>query len=327
MDWHERIGRRLQLWDLSILLTAIEAGSMSKAAQRLRVSQPAISKTIALLEREAGCKLVQRSSRGIEPTEDGRAMIARAQAALRELGDACDDVAGLADPKTGQLRLAANAVALSSLVGPVINRLHALYPAISFEIVPAYTQIAQLHELRQGRVDLVVGQAAHPTDARDIETTPLFQEQLVVGAGADNPWSRRAALSLADLMNEPWAFPPLDSVSGRTMEEAFRAEGLGLPRIAVIASSLQLIRRLVLENETLALFPGSVAQSTPGIRILPVTLKSPWQPIGVLTLRGRTASPLARLFIDAAHAVARESGDQAGQPGARPGRRRKPQTP
>src|SRR5262245_51453567 len=64
LGWDERIGRRLTLWDLSILSTAVEAGSMSKAAEQLRLSQPAISKTISLLEREVGARLVTRSPRG-----------------------------------------------------------------------------------------------------------------------------------------------------------------------------------------------------------------------------------------------------------------------
>ena len=66
--WDERIGRRLTLRDLGILLTAVEAGSMSKAAEKLRVSQPAISKTISLLEREVGAQLITRTPRGVGST-------------------------------------------------------------------------------------------------------------------------------------------------------------------------------------------------------------------------------------------------------------------
>lgn len=310
-SWDERIGRRLTLWDLSILLTAIEAGSMSKAAEHLRVSQPAISKTIALLEREVGARLVTRSSRGIEPTEHGRALLARSRAALKELKDAVDDMAVLSDPKAGELRIAANEVALSGVVGTVINRLYARYPGIVFEIVPAYTHGAQIHELEQGHVELVIGQMPHTAVDRHLDASELFQEQLVVVAGTRNPWARHSTIELAELMDEPWVFSPLNSISGRSMEHAFKASGLGLPRIMVVASSMQLLRRLVMDNEFLALFPSSVVRSSQGVCVLPVTVNAQWQPIGILTMKHRTLSPLAKLFIECAHSVVRESQAEA----------------
>lgn len=307
MDWEERIGRRLTLWDLSILLTAVEAGSMSKAAEQLRVSQPAISKTIALLEREIGAKLVMRSSRGIEPTTHGRALLARSRAALGELRHAVEDMDVLSDPKAGILRLAANEVALSGVVGTVINRLNSRYPSIVFEIVPAYTRAAQIRELEQGTVELVVGQMDQSVLERHIDGSELFQDELVVAAGARSPWAHRRKLELVELMDEAWAFSPLTSISGRSMEQAFRASGLDLPRIMVVASSMQLLRRLIMENGFLALFPSSVVRSVQDICVLPVKISARWQPIGILTVRHRMLSPLAKLFIECAHQVMQDS--------------------
>jgi DNA-binding transcriptional LysR family regulator len=306
-DWDARIGRRLTLRDLGILLTAVEAGSMSKAADLLRVSQPAISKTIALLEREVGAKLVMRSSRGIEPTENGRALLARSRAAQNELRNAVEDMENLSDPKAGELRIAANEVALSGVVGTVINLLYARYPGIVFEIVPAYTREAQLYELERGNVELVIGQVAEPPVNGHLEAFQLFQEQLVVVAGSRNRWARRGRIDLADLMEEPWVFSPLNSISGRSMEQAFRASGLDLPRIMVVTSSMQLLRRLIIDNEFLALFPSSVVRSARAVRILPVTVRAPWQPIGILTVKHRTLSPLANLFIACAQSVVQDS--------------------
>lgn len=308
LDWDERIGRRLTLWDLSILLTAVEAGSMSKAADQLRVSQPAVSKTIALLEREVGAKLVARSSRGIEPTEYGRALLDRSRAALDELKQAVNDMEVLSDPKAGELRIAANEVALSGVVGTVINQLYARYPGIVFEIVPAYTRAAQIHELEQGNVEVMVGQLADTAADRHLESSVLFQDQLVVVAGPDNPLARRSKIELSELLDEPWAFSPLSSFSGQSMEQAFRASGLELPRIMVVASSMQLLQRLVMGNEFLAFFPSSVVRVARGVSVLPVTVHARWQPIGILTVKHRTLSPLAKLFIECAQSVVRESG-------------------
>lgn len=307
LAWEERIGRRLTLWDLSILLTAVEAGSMSKAAERLRVSQPAISKTISLLEREVGAKLVTRSPRGIEPTDHGAALLARSRAALSELRNAVEGMGVLSDPKAGELRIAANEVALSGVVGTVINRLYESYPGIVFDIVPAYTHAAQIFELEQGNVELMVGQMAQTAAYRHLDSSELFQDQLVVVAGPNNPWNRRSKIELAELMDEPWAFSPLNGVAGRVMEQAFRVNKLDLPRIMVVSSSMQLLRRLVMDNEFLALFPHSVVRAAQGLRILPVTVKARWQPIGIMTVKHRTLSPLAKLFIECTRKVVQES--------------------
>jgi DNA-binding transcriptional LysR family regulator len=305
MDWDERIGRRLSLWDLSILLTAVEAGSISKAAETVRLSKAAISKTIAQLEREVGVQLITRSSRGIVPTESGDALLARSRAALGELSNAVDAMHTLSEMKVGELRIAANEVALSGLVGTVINRLYAQYPGIVFNIVPAYTHAAQLHELEQGNVELVVGQLPQSAIGHNLEALELFQDQLAVVAGAHNAWTQRSPIELTELLNEPWVFSPLNSVSGRSMEQAFLAEGLPLPRIMVVASSMQLLRRLVMDNAFLTLFPNSVARSARGIRILPVKINAYWQPVGILTMKYRTLSPLAKLFIECAQSIAR----------------------
>ncbi|MDH7794273.1 MULTISPECIES: LysR family transcriptional regulator [unclassified Beijerinckia] len=311
MDWEERIGRRLTLRDLSILLTAVETGSMSKAADQLRMSQPAISKTITQLEQEIGAQLVVRSSRGIEPTEHGRALLTRSRAALDELKHAVEAMDVLADPKLDKLRIAANEVGLSGVVGTVINRLHARYPGIVVEVVPAYTHATQIHELEQGHVELVVGHLAWSHDEPGLEADELFQEQLVIGVGARNPWVRRKKIELAELMDRPWVFPPLNTISGRSIEQAFRAHGLELPQIMVVASSMQFSRRLIMDNEFLAVFPNSVVRSTPGIYALPVSINAQW-PLGILTVKHRTLSPLAKLFIEYAHSAVRDVGGSGG---------------
>jgi DNA-binding transcriptional LysR family regulator len=76
----------------------------------------------------------------------------------------------------------------------------------------------------------------------------------------------------------------------------------------VVASSMLFLRRLVMDNEFLALFPSSVLRFTPGICALPVIIKAQWHPLGILTVKHRTLSPLAKLFIECAHSVARDAG-------------------
>ena len=98
MQWVDRIGSRLKLRDLHILLTVVHRGSMAKAAAALAISQPAVSKAIADMEHTFGLRLLDRGRGGVEPTAYGRALVTRGQAIFDELKLGIEELAFLADP-------------------------------------------------------------------------------------------------------------------------------------------------------------------------------------------------------------------------------------
>src|SRR5579864_8315812 len=98
MQWHERIGRRLKLRDLHILLAVVQQGSMAKAATALAVSQPAVSKAIADMEHTVGLRLLDRTPHGTEATTYGMALVKHATAIFDELKQAKEHLEFLADP-------------------------------------------------------------------------------------------------------------------------------------------------------------------------------------------------------------------------------------
>src|SRR3979490_361121 len=75
MQLSDRIGRRMKLQDLHVLMTVVQEGSMGKAAERLNTVQPAVSRSIAELEHALGVRLLDRHRQGVEPTECGRALL------------------------------------------------------------------------------------------------------------------------------------------------------------------------------------------------------------------------------------------------------------
>ena len=95
----ERIGRRLKLRDLRILMTVVECGTMGKAAERLAISQPVVSKAIADMEHALGVRLLDRSQRGVEPTPYGRALIKRGIAIFDEMRQGIEEIEFLSDPQ------------------------------------------------------------------------------------------------------------------------------------------------------------------------------------------------------------------------------------
>src|SRR6476660_5738666 len=106
-QWESRIGRRLKLRDLHILAAVVQWGSMARAASHLAMSQPAVSESIASLEDALRVRLLDRSTRGVEPTLYARALLKRGHVIFDELRQGIRDLEFLANPKIGEVRVAA----------------------------------------------------------------------------------------------------------------------------------------------------------------------------------------------------------------------------
>src|SRR2546425_10894050 len=106
VDWDTRIGSRVRLRDLHILLAVVQCGSMAKGAEQLCVSQPAVSEAIAGLEHVLNVRLLDRGRRGVQPTVYGNALLKSGRAAFDELRQGIKDIEYLSDPTAGDLRIA-----------------------------------------------------------------------------------------------------------------------------------------------------------------------------------------------------------------------------
>lgn len=138
----------------------------------------------------------------------------------------------------------------------------------------------------------------------------LLEEPLVVVAGAGTPWARRRRIELAELVHEPWTWPPGPMINSLIVD-AFRARGLEAPRAAVYADAFNMRIRLAATGRFLAVVPvGSLRfrSKDPAIKLLPVDLPNTKGRIGIVTLKNRTLSPLAKLFIECAREVAKPLG-------------------
>jgi DNA-binding transcriptional LysR family regulator len=128
MQWIDRVGRRLKLRDLHILLAVVQSRSMAKAASELAISQPAVSKAIADMEHALGLRLLDRTRQGIEPTMYGRALIRRGLAVFDELRQGVKELEFLADPTAGELRIGSQESIAAGLLPAIIDRFSRQYP-------------------------------------------------------------------------------------------------------------------------------------------------------------------------------------------------------
>jgi DNA-binding transcriptional LysR family regulator len=156
MQWTDRVGRRLKLRDLHVLLAVAKSGSMGKAAAALAISQPSVSKAIADVEHSLGLRLLDRGPQGIEPTIYGHALLKCGVAVFDELRQGIRELEFLTDPTAGELRIGCSETMAAGFVSAVIDRLSREYPRAVLHLVPADTTTLLNRELRQRTVELVV---------------------------------------------------------------------------------------------------------------------------------------------------------------------------
>src|SRR5258705_1292675 len=132
MQLSDRIGRRMKLQDLHVLMTVVQAGTMGRAAQRLNTTQPNISRSIADLEHALGVRLLDRHRQGIEPTAYGRALLDCGVAVFDDLRQGVKNIEFLADPAAGEVRVGGNPYLAATFVCAVVDRLSRRYPRIAF---------------------------------------------------------------------------------------------------------------------------------------------------------------------------------------------------
>jgi len=307
VELHERVSQRLKLRDLRLLLSVAHWGSMAKAAAQLNLTQSGVSRAIADMEHTLGVRLFDRTAQGVEPTIYGRALRKWGNAVFDDLRQGVKEIEFIADPTAGELRIGCAEPMLAGLLPAIIGPLFREYPRIDFHVTQLSTLPQQYRELRERNVDLILGRMLQPLD-EDLEARVLFGERTFVVAGLQNRWTRRRKIELCELINEPWIIPSSRSVIGLLFIEVFRRLNLKVPRIAVTTTSVQLNGALLETGLFLSLFRGSLLRfgaKRLAVKVLPVKLPiEPW-PVGIVTLKNRTLSPVTQLFIDRVHKATR----------------------
>lgn len=290
----------LQYEELRLFLVLAEELHFRKAAERLFVSQPALSKQIQRLEAKLGGPLFARTRRKVTLTEAGRLLVPIAQKLARESQMAFDSTRAAVEGRAGTLRIGFGIATVSAVLPRTILRFRRGYPLVELQMRDMSTP-SQVAALLDARID--IGIVRLPVAHTELETQPLFCERLVAATPRSVPYKSREGL--AGLRDRPFICLP------RSASETFHDHVLGLcrragftPRVVQEASELFTILNLIRAGLGVSLVPSSALRMhVPGVRFHDLRMPEAQWRIGVAWSRLADKRELIAKFVSTIRSV------------------------
>ena len=280
--------------NLRAFLLVAESGSFSKAAKRLHLTQPAVSKRIAQLEAQLNVSLFDRIGRRISTTEAGEALLPHARAVHLELQAAQQSVRDLAGEVRGRLRLATSHHIGLHRLPPLLSFFSKAFPAVQLDI--DFMDSEQAYELTlQGEVELAVVTLA-PSPIANIVTRPIWLDPLDFMVQEGTQLTRKKALGLKELSQHPAILPGLNTYTGQIVKSLFEQRSLPI-QIAITTNYLETIRMMASVGLGWTVLPRSMRD--PSLATLPIRDARIERTLGAIHHEGRSLSRAAQAFIEA----------------------------
>ena len=246
---------------LECLVTIIEQGSLTKAAEVLHLSQPALSHQIAAVERELGTPVIERLPRGIRPTAAGLATAAEARIALAAAERAVLAGRRVAAGTGGRIRIACAETMTAWVLVPVLRSWRHRFPDVELGLKEYTSADRMLEVLLGGGTDITVGPRPTRTDEH-VEV--LGQEEIVVVASPEHRFSGMDAVPLTELSAEPFVHYDRDNGFGVWVDQFAARRGVVLPHPALRTGSPRTAAQLAVAGMGVAIVPGSALTPRPG---------------------------------------------------------------
>ena len=287
----------LNLHHLRVFASVAEEGGFSRAAAALRLSQPAVSKSVQELERQTGVPLFERAGRASRLTAAGEALFSRARELFAVEQAAEEELRALRGLEGGTLRVGASTTVATYLLPPYLARFRQAHPGVALRVASANTRaIARALLERRLDVALVEGPVTH---AR-IEVVAWRDDELVVITPPGHRLAPRRSIALDELAREPFIVRERGSGTRTVAERALAGQQVA-PTVVMQLASTEAIKQAVAAGLGLAIMSRfAVADQVALGRIAAVRVRGAVlrRTLNELRLRGRDPSPAAAAFRD-----------------------------
>ncbi|WP_206956859.1 LysR substrate-binding domain-containing protein [Trinickia acidisoli] len=295
LDWYLQIN--LKARHLRLLVAIDTYRNLTQVADVTHVTVPAVSKSLAELERGLGLVLFSRTAQGVVPTPYGDCLIRHARAMLTILNQARDELRALSSGTEGKVHIGMLPASASALLPRALSFLKERSPGTNVTVTEGTTS-SLLPELWQGHLDLVVGRLPPPDTLGSFEERELLEEPVTLMTGRHHPLARRKTLEWADLLPYPWILPPSGSILRDPLERTLEAHDVPLTNNYIETLSLHVARAQLQVSDFIAVMADSPTNdTTQSFHTLPLSLPRLLRPAGVLWNRNRGLTPSAKLMV------------------------------
>src|SRR5260370_7803697 len=231
---------------LRVFLVVLEEGSLRRAAERLRISQSAITRQLQLLEHDLGGRVLERTSAGVRPTSGGHALAEKAKILLADHDSTMAEVRRLVRGESERLRIGYVASAVQEYLAPALATMRRVYPRVKVKMLDQ-TPVEMISALRRGEIDLALTHHGADLLSRDFYTHKLASVPSLVAIPIDHPLASRKQISISELKNESFVGGPDSIVPGYNQKiiQFCRRFGRFRPRFVSIEAPASLAEALV----------------------------------------------------------------------------------
>lgn len=282
------------------LLSVAQHGSFSAAAAAMNVSQPGLSRSIALLEREVGAKVLERGRQGAHLNAMGSALIFHAEALEALLERAREDMRLRTLGLEGAVRLGVTPITAAGIVPRALEILVKAAPRVHVSMTEGLdSEIADL--LRRGHLDLVVSRIGNGSNDPELEEQELFYSDWGLITGVDHPLAARSSVRLSDLRDVRWVLPAGGSAFRQQMERVFSASDLGWPTQSINTNSILAIKAIVMSTDCVSLMARELVEvevAAGRLRVIALEGVESQRPVGMMWRRNEKLPPIAARLVD-----------------------------
>jgi LysR family transcriptional regulator of abg operon len=280
------------------MLAVIEEGSLGKAARRLNISQPALTKSIQRLEEHLGVRLFDREVRGMKPTFYADSLIGYAKAACIGMAEAERQIAALRNGTEGTITIAGPPLIMTELLPQVLVRISQERPNLQVRVVAQDKEL--FTELLEGKFSLVVAMLYNEMPKQGLAKQWLFDDRQVLVMRPDHPLAKRRKVKPGDLLQQKWVFADSDHWSQQRLKLYFEQNGLALPRARVESRDPAVMKSIIMISDHIGMMAklGVEKEIAKGLLKF-VDIDSPLmlRPIGIVRRENEPMSPAVKSVV------------------------------